>query len=100
LRPHRLAIGLYDLAGGALVRTDRVELDVIGARTEVAALIGKARPALVLLNDDDLTYAKIRLDAHSMATLVDHVGDFADPLPRTLCWGTAWDMLRNAELAA
>jgi aminopeptidase N len=100
LRPHRLAIGLYDLADGALVRTDRVELDVIGARTEVAALIGKARPALVLLNDDDLTYAKIRLDAHSMAPLVDHVGDFADPLPRTLCWGTAWDMLRNAELAA
>jgi len=100
LRPHRLAIGLYNMVDGALVRTDRVELDVTGARTEVADLLGKARPALVLLNDDDLTYAKIRLDEHSMATLVEHVGDFAEPLPRTLCWGAAWDMLRNAELAA
>ena len=100
LRPHRLAIGLYNMVDGALVRTDRVELDVTGARTDVADLVGKARPALVLLNDDDLTYAKIRLDEHSMATLVDHVGDFAESLPRTLCWGAAWDMLRNAELAA
>ncbi|MEZ0107812.1 aminopeptidase N [Catenulispora sp. EB89] len=100
LRPHRLAIGLYNLVDGSLERTDRVELDVTGARTEVADLIGKARPALVLLNDDDLTYAKIRLDEHSMATLVQHVGDFAESLPRTLCWGAAWDMLRNAELAA
>ncbi|WP_041542375.1 aminopeptidase N [Catenulispora acidiphila] len=100
LRPHRLAIGLYNMVDGALVRTDRVELDVTGASTEVADLIGKARPALVLLNDDDLTYAKIRLDEHSMATLVDHVGDFAESLPRTLCWSAAWDMLRNAELAA
>ncbi|GAA2017537.1 aminopeptidase N [Catenulispora yoronensis] len=100
LRPHRLAIGLYNLVDGALVRTGRVELDVTGARTEVAELIGQARPALVLLNDDDLTYARIRLDEHSMATLVAHIGDFAEPLPRTLCWGAAWDMLRNAELAA
>ena len=100
LRPHRLAIGLYNLVDGALVRTDRVELDVTGARTEVAELAGKPRPALVLLNDDDLTYAKIRLDEHSMATLVEHIGSFAESLPRTLCWGAAWDMLRNAELAA
>ncbi|GAA1977906.1 aminopeptidase N [Catenulispora subtropica] len=100
LRPHRLAIGLYNMVDGALVRTDRVELDVTGARTEVADLVGRAHPALVLLNDDDLTYAKIRLDEHSMATLVDHVGDFAESLPRALCWGAAWDMLRNAELAA
>ncbi|NUR58442.1 MAG: aminopeptidase N [Catenulispora sp.] len=100
LRPHRLAIGLYNLVDGALVRTGRVELDVTGARTEVAELVGKPRPALVLLNDDDLTYAKIRLDEHSMATLVEHIGAFAEPLPRTLCWGAAWDMLRNAELAA
>ncbi|MEY9930586.1 aminopeptidase N [Catenulispora sp. GP43] len=100
LRPHRLAIGLYNMVEGALVRTDRVELDVTGARTDVADLVGKARPALVLLNDDDLTFAKIRLDEHSMATLAEHVGDFAESLPRTLCWGAAWDMLRNAELAA
>jgi aminopeptidase N len=100
LRPHRLAIGLYNLVEGSLVRTDRVELDVTGAGTDVAELVGRKRPDLVLLNDDDLTYAKIRLDEHSMATLVDHIGDFAESLPRALCWGAAWDMLRNAELAA
>ncbi|NUR24896.1 MAG: aminopeptidase N [Catenulispora sp.] len=100
LRPHRLAIGLYNMVEGALVRTGRVELDVTGARTEVAELVGQARPALVLLNDDDLTYAKIRLDEHSMATLVEHIGAFSESLPRALCWGAAWDMLRNAELAA
>jgi aminopeptidase N len=100
LRPHRLAIGLYNLVDGALVRTDRVELDVTGTRTDVAELLGKKRPDLVLLNDDDLTYARIRLDEHSMATLVEHIGDFAESLPRTLCWSAAWDMMRNAELAA
>src|SRR5262249_41595014 len=63
LRPHRVAIGLYDRdATGALERRERVELDVVGEITEVPKLIGTRRPDLVLLNDDDLTYAKIRLD--------------------------------------
>ena len=100
LRPHRLAIGLYELVDGALERTERVELDVTGARTDVAELVGKKRPDVVLLNDDDLTYAKIRLDEHSMATVVEHIGSFSRSLPRTLCYSAAWDMLRNAELAA
>ena len=62
LRPHRLAVGLYEQQGGALVRTHRVELDVSGARTPVAELIGREQPALLLVNDDDLTYCKQRLD--------------------------------------
>ncbi len=100
LRPHRVAVGLYDLVDGVLVRTHREELDVTGARTEVPALVGRPRPDLVLVNDDDLTYAKVRLDEHSLATLVAHAGAFADPLPRTLCWSAAWDMTRDAELPA
>ncbi|HXR68402.1 MAG TPA: aminopeptidase N, partial [Dermatophilaceae bacterium] len=100
LRPHRLAIGLYDLVDGALERSERVELDVTGARTDVAELLGRKRPDVVLLNDDDLTYAKIRLDDHSLATVVEHIGAFSRSLPRTLCYSAAWDMLRNAELAA
>ena len=69
IRPHRLAIGFYNLSGGKLVRDHRVELDVDGERTEVAELVGLARPDLVLLNDDDLAYAKIRLDevSHGVA---------------------------------
>jgi aminopeptidase N len=100
LRPHRIAIGLYALIDGALVRQHRVELDIDGPRTEVPDLVGVAQPDLVLLNDDDLTYARVRLDERSLATVVEHIGDFAEPLPRTLCWVAAWDMLRNAEMAA
>ena len=100
LRAHRLAIGLYDDTGAGLVRTGRVELDVTGERTEVPDLVGRSRPDLVLLNDDDLTYAAIRLDDASMATLRSGVGRFTDPLPRALCWTATWDMTRAAELPA
>jgi aminopeptidase N len=100
LRSHRVAIGLYDLVDGKLVRTFREELDVVGAKTEVPGLLGRPQPALVLVNDDDLTFAKIRLDETSLATLVEHVGDFADALPRALCWAAAWDMTRDAEMPA
>jgi aminopeptidase N len=100
LRSHRVAVGLYDLVDGALVRSGREELDVVGAKTEVPALIGRAQPDLVLVNDDDLTFAKIRLDDRSLTTLVEHVGDFRESLPRALCWAAAWDMTRDAEMPA
>ncbi|MFD6905956.1 aminopeptidase N [Streptomyces sp. NPDC060077] len=102
LRPHRIAIGFYDLdeASGKLVRGDRVELDVDGELTAVPQLAGKRRPAVVLLNDDDLSYAKVRLDEQSLAFVTEHLGDFESSLPRALCWASAWDMTRDAELAA
>ncbi|MFR9726495.1 aminopeptidase N [Streptomyces sp. MS19] len=99
LRPHRIAIGLYDLRDGALTRTDRIELDVDGALTPVPELTGRARPDVVLLNDDDLSYAKVRLDPESTAVVSRHVGDFAESLPRALCWASAWDMTRDGEMA-
>jgi aminopeptidase N len=99
LRSHRIAVGLYERTDAGLERRHRVELDVVGARTEVPDLVGARRPDLVLVNDDDLTYAKIRLDEHSMATLVTEIGTFVDALPRALCWAAAWDMCRDAELA-
>src|SRR3954469_10267442 len=101
LRSHRVAIGLYDRQGsGELVRRDRVELDVTGAVTEVSKLVGAKRPALVLLNDDDLTYAKIRLDDTSLATVIEGIGSISASLPRALCWSAAWDMTRDAEMRA
>ncbi|MFD3543051.1 aminopeptidase N [Streptomyces sp. NPDC058662] len=99
LRPHRIAIGLYDLQDGSLVRTERIELDVDGELTPVPELVGRARPAVILLNDDDLSYAKVRLDEESLATVTAHLGDFAESLPRALCWASAWDMTRDGELA-
>ncbi|MFG1705154.1 aminopeptidase N [Nonomuraea sp. M3C6] len=100
LRSHRVAIGLYSLADGVLTRTRRVELDVVGARTNVAELADAEQPDLVLLNDDDLTYAKIRLDEDSLRTLVNGgIAKFADSLPRALCWSAAWDMTRDGEMS-
>jgi len=100
LRPHRLAIGLYRLQDGKLVRTRRVELDVDGALTEVPELVGETQPDLVLLNDDDLAYAKIRLDERSLATAIGHLASIEDPLARSLVWGAAWDATRDAESSA
>jgi aminopeptidase N len=54
----------------------------------------------VLINDDDLTYAKTRLDEHSLRTLISAIGEFQDSLPAALCWSAAWDMCRDAEMAA
>ncbi|HEX4018283.1 MAG TPA: aminopeptidase N [Frankiaceae bacterium] len=100
LRSHRIAIGLYDRTASGLERRERVELDVSGALTEVPKLLGARQPDLLLLNDDDLTYAKIRLDPHSLATTVESIGDVKESLPRALLWGAAWDMTRDAEMAA
>jgi aminopeptidase N len=100
IRQHRIAIGRYDLTGGQLIRRDRTELDIAGPRTEVPELVGTPAADLVLVNDDDLTYAKIRLDQRSLATVGRSIGAFTDSLPRTLCWAAAWDMTRDAELPA
>lgn len=100
LRSHRLAIGLYDRTTDGLTRRARVELDISGDRTEVPELLGQQQPDLVLVNDDDLAYAKIRLDERSLATLVQSIHELADPLARALCWAAAWDMCRDAEMAA
>jgi aminopeptidase N len=100
LRNHRLAVGLYSEGPDGLTRTSRVELDVAGARTEVPDLVGHPAADLVLVNDDDLTYAKLRLDERSLATLRARMGAIPDPLARALCWSAAWDMTRDAELPA
>jgi aminopeptidase N len=100
LRPHRMAIGLYDLTDGKLTRRHRAELDVAGERTEVTELVGMPAADLVLVNDDDLSYAKIRLDRRSLDTLIEAAAGFTESLPAALCWAAAWDMCRDGELAA
>ncbi|MBN9104114.1 MAG: aminopeptidase N [Propionibacteriaceae bacterium] len=99
LRHHRLAIGCYDQIDDRLGRTDRIEVDIAGAVTEIPEMVGRRRPALLLPNDDDLTYAKIRLDDDSLQTLVSGIGTLDSALARALCWGAAWDMCRDAELS-
>ncbi len=98
LRPHRLAIGLYDRTEAGITRRRRVELDVAGAATEVPELVGDRQPDLVLVNDDDLSYAKVRLDGRSLQTVVSAISQIQDPLAAALCWASAWDMTRDAEM--
>ncbi|MGR2751566.1 aminopeptidase N [Agromyces arachidis] len=100
IRPHRLAIGFYNLKDGRLVRDHRVELDVDGERTEVAELVGIERPDLVLLNDEDPAYAKIRLDTASHGVALANLSEIDDPLARALVWGSVWDATRDAETRA
>lgn len=101
LRPHRLAVGFYNLNdAGKLERVHREELDVDGVRTEVPALAGMSQPDLILVNDDDLAYAKVRLDEKSLATATAHLKDFSQSLPRTLVWNSAWDAARDGETPA
>ncbi|MGI8627311.1 MAG: aminopeptidase N, partial [Geodermatophilaceae bacterium] len=99
LRRHRLAVGLYTAGPEGLVRTHRAELDIEGEATVVDEIVGLPAADLVLVNDDDLTYAKLRLDDRSLATLSTQIGELTDPLARTLCWSAAWDMTRDAEWA-
>lgn len=99
VRRHRIAVGLYDRVQGRLVRRTSVETDIAGESSDVPALVGEKQPDLVLLNDGDLTYAKIRLDERSLATLVSSIDTLDDSLARALCWGAAWDMTRDAEMS-
>lgn len=101
LRPHRLHVGLYDFDNeGALVRTGTIETDVAGERTELPQLAGQRRPALLLVNDDDLTYAKVRLDPASEATVRASLDRIADPMARALCWTALWNSARDGESPA
>lgn len=104
LRPHRIAVGLYESAegegSGPLARVRRLELDVDGPLTEVPELVGVRQPELLILNDEDLSYAKIRLDERSLGVAIERLGDIEDSLARSLVWGTLWDQTRDAEFPA
>ena len=100
LRPHRLHVGLFDIQGSKLVRRTSVELDVAGALTEVTAFTGQKSADLVLINDKDQTYAKLRFDERSIATMKSHLGSLDDSLARGLIWASLWDSCRDGELSA
>ncbi|MEU6326810.1 aminopeptidase N [Streptomyces sp. NPDC047049] len=102
LRVHRVAVGLYRRQGAdaALVRYARAEVDVDGPRTAVPELAGLERPELVLVNDEDLTYAKVRFDEGSLATLRARLGDLADPMARAVCWAALWGLTRDGLMPA
>ncbi|SNT40649.1 aminopeptidase N [Asanoa hainanensis] len=98
LRPHRVAFGLYDRGdGGATTLRRRVEVDVDGARTEVPELRDEPAADLLLLNDGDLTFAKVRLDETSAAAVPTVLPGLRDPLSRAVVWTSTVDAVRDAE---
>ncbi|GAB7047931.1 aminopeptidase N [Catenuloplanes indicus JCM 9534] len=98
LRTHHIGVGLYDVTDGKLVRRQIIEVDIAGERTELTELAGLPAADVLLLNDDDHSYAKLRLDERSMATVVQHIDGLDSSLARALVWAAAWDMVRDAEL--
>ncbi|MEA5454403.1 aminopeptidase N [Sinomonas sp. JGH33] len=104
-RPHRLRIGLYSRdPAGSIVRTHSIEAEIeagpAGEVTELPQLAGLPTPDLLLINDEDLTYAKVRLDPASEQTVRGSLGDIADPLARALCWTALWHAARDGEVPA
>ena len=100
LRPHRLRVALFDISGDSLIKRKSVALDIAGASTDVTELQGEKEADLVLINDGDLTYAKLRFDERSIATLKSHLGGLNEPLARALIWASLWDSVRDGELSA
>ncbi|NUR25675.1 MAG: aminopeptidase N, partial [Catenulispora sp.] len=99
LRPHRIAVGGYtpNPATGAVELAESVELDVEGELTELPQLVGKPRPALVLLNDRDLTYAKIRFTTEELDAFErGGIAALPDSMARALVWSGVWHMTRDA----
>ncbi|WP_405654172.1 aminopeptidase N [Streptomyces sp. RK9] len=99
-RPHRVAVGVFDRDlsdGKALVLRERYETDV--PEQEAPAARDGGRPALIVPNDHDLTYAKIRLDAVSQETVLRSLSGVPDALTRAVLWNALRDMVRDGDLA-
>ena len=99
LRDHRVRVGLYSLIDGTVQRTHQVELDITGERTEIPEFSG-VKHDLALVNDDDLTYCLMGLDAQQQQFAVEHLGQIEDSLAKTLVWSSLWESVRDGRLPA
>ncbi|MFD9128225.1 aminopeptidase N, partial [Kitasatospora sp. NPDC059571] len=100
-RPHRVRIGVYDRVDGAIALRERLDAEVgPGGRTPLPELAGAPRPALLLPNDGDLTWARIQLDEHSAQTVAASLSAVPDELARAVLWEHARDLARSAALPA
>ncbi len=100
LRPHHIGVAGYALDDDGMTRIWSKAVDVDGAATELPELAGQVIPDLLIVNDGDLAYAKLRLDDASRRALPRVLSRIKDSLTRALVWGLLWDSLRDGELPA
>ncbi|MDQ1216482.1 aminopeptidase N [Microbacterium arborescens] len=93
-RPHRVTMGRYAASDGALRREGGVELDLVDARTPLS----EDAACLIIPNDDDRTYAKVRLDDETTAALERSLSTIGDPLARSVAWAALWNAVRDGRL--
>ncbi|WP_010475326.1 aminopeptidase N [Streptomyces somaliensis] len=97
-RPHRTTIGIYDHDPAdhhTLTLRKRYETDIPQHTPHTHP---GPHPALILPNEHDLTYTKLRLDPTSLNTTLHHISDLPDPLTRAVLWTTLRDMVRDGDL--
>ena len=100
MRPHCIGIAGYTMSEDGLTQSWVRHVDIDGALTRIHDLTGELIPDLLIINDGDLTYAKLRLDEASAEALPSVIGKIVDPLTRALIWGSLWDCVRDGELPA
>ncbi|MEW1980100.1 aminopeptidase N [Citricoccus sp. NPDC079358] len=105
LRPHVLKVGRYSPDDvGRLVRTGTVDVEVRSGRagTSTPVLLPASDDAeavqLVLPNDEDLTYATIRLDEASLHAVLRYPVE--NDLACATVWAALWNMTRDGLLPA
>ena len=98
IRAHRIKVGFYNLQDSKVVRTKQFEVEIDSAVAQVPEAVGETRPDLILLNDDDQSYAKVRLDRNSYEFARENLSKLEDPLARAQLWVSIWNTARDAEV--
>lgn len=98
LRTHHTGLEVFDLSSGRLHRRDHLDLVVTGPATDVPQLVGRAVPAVAIINSPPTSYVRVRLDERSRQLLATHLGDLPDHA-RAACWVAARDMVHDGLMS-
>ena len=77
-----------------------VSVEVSGGHTDVPEVAGEQPPSALILNDGDLSYARIGFDEATLRALAAAAMDVGDPLTEAVCWNAAWQLVSRGQLAA
>lgn len=106
LRPHQLIISVFTEDDGTLVKSHSfpVRIDGESALIDPEGVLDVAGAArlmdLVVINDEDLTYAVTRFDPRSTRTALTLASTIQDVTTRAVVWSTLWLAVRDGLLSA